>query len=456
MSSIDPITMAQNLATFDIQPFELRYQAQASRYQAQLTALTEVESALKAFQTAINGMNSSTESIIKNSATLSQEGYLTASADNKAIAGSYELFVKQLASKHQIVAGMPNSITQDTTLPASGELQIGVGTDSFTIDFSTLETNADGKPTIESLVKAINEHPDNTGANASLVRSNGETHFVLTSSETGSENVITTSVSNLPTDEDWSWVSQAFVPANMATLSDAKDAIVSLGGENGLIITNSSNTFDNAIEGVSFTVAKTNQTGEAGTMLTVGSDQEATKESVNKFIEAYNTLIDALDTHTSIGGEDSARGVLANDPTIRSIENQVSGLIRQSFDGTSLYEIGITTNRDGKLELDSSKFEAAQRDKSNQIETLFNGENNLFDSIDSMIKPFVQSSTGLFSGRKDNVETILEGIETKQAGLERKYEMSYNRYLAQFTQMNNLINQMNSTMGMFGTPQGMI
>ena len=65
MSSLDPITMATQFATLDVQPFQQRYQLQADRYQAQLTALGKVESALREFRTAVNEMNSSTNSIIK-------------------------------------------------------------------------------------------------------------------------------------------------------------------------------------------------------------------------------------------------------------------------------------------------------------------------------------------------------------------------------------------------------
>jgi flagellar hook-associated protein 2 len=457
MSSFDPITMATQLATFDIQPFEMRYNAQASKYQSQLDALGKVETALKAFQTAISGMNSSTESIIKNSATLSQEGHLSASANNKAVAGSYELFVEQLASKHQVAMGMPTDISQETVVPSSGELRIDVGAEQFTVDLSTLETNSDGEPTIESLVKAINEHPDNTGANASLVRSNGETHFILTSNETGKDNTISTSLKNTPKDAGWGWIKNAFKPENQTTLSEAKDAEVRLGGSNGsggLLLTSSSNTFDDAIEGVTFTATKVNQSGEAGTLLTIASDEAGTKASVNEFIDAYNTLLDSLDEHTAIGGEDSQRGVLANDPTIRSIESQLSNLLRQPFDGASLYEIGISTNRDGRLELDSDRFETAQSTMSDEIEALFNGDNQLFDSIDALVEPFVKTGSGLFENRTDNLEKNLDRIEAQQAGLEQKYETAYNRYLAQYTQMNNIINQMNSTMSLFSMPQG--
>lgn len=454
MSSFDPITMATQLATFEIQPFQIRYQRQADTYQAQLSALSSVESALREFRTAITEMNNSSNSIVKNSASVSNEGNLTAEADANAIAGSYQMFVEQLASSHQIVAGMPNDLSADTALPKSGEMTLNVGSDQFVVDFSTLDVNDAGEPTIQSLVKAINEHPDNTGVSASLVRSNGETNFILTSTETGKDNSISAGISNTPPAEDWTWFSDAFQIANLTTLSEPKDAIVRLGGETGLAITSASNTFDNAIEGVKFTVTKPHDAGSLGTTLTVGSDSEATKEQVTAFVDAYNALLETMDKYTAIGSESTERGVLANDSTLRSIESQVSGLLRGTFEGVSLREIGLSFERDGSLSLDTKKLDEAQQNNAAQLEAIFNGDGNLFDSLDAAIDPFLKSSVGLFQGRKDNLQENLSRIEDKQMGLERKYDMAYNRYLAQYTQMNNIMNQMNSTMGMFGSTSG--
>lgn len=65
MSSIDPATFAAQFAQIEIQPFKQRYQLQTNTYQSQLSALGKVESAMREFRTALNEMNSSTNSIIK-------------------------------------------------------------------------------------------------------------------------------------------------------------------------------------------------------------------------------------------------------------------------------------------------------------------------------------------------------------------------------------------------------
>ncbi len=445
MSSFDPITMATNLATYDVQPFQQRYQMQADKYQAQITALGKVESALREFRTAVTNMNSSSSNIIKNTATVSQEGFLSATANASAMAGSYQVFVEQVATAHQLSTGMPADLDANTEIPTTGTLDLTVDGKTLSLDLSTVDTDGDGKATMADLVSAINNDPDNPGVNATLVRSNGQTHFMLSSTETGVANTVNVSASGTGA----SWFEDAFT--NTSNISTPQDAVIWLGAEgSGLKLTNSSNTFTGVIDGVDLTVSKAQVSGEQPLTLTIGADDEATKEQVNAFIDAYNTLMSTMDEYTGIGGEDKVRGVLASDPTLRSIESQLTSIIRGEYNGMRLSEVGIEIDRSGKMTLDTTKFEEAQKNNSAALEAMFNGDGNLLDSIDTMVEPFLKSTTGLFKTRKDSLQQNISRIDDKQATLERKYDMAYSRYLKQFTQMNTLMTQMNQTMSMFG------
>ncbi|EKO3443925.1 flagellar hook-associated protein [Vibrio fluvialis] len=445
MSSLDPITMATQLATYDVQPFQQRLNTQSSQYQSQLTALGKVETALRAFRTAITEMNSSTSSIVKNSATVSQEGYFSATADANALAGSYQVFVEQVATAHQVSASMPANLDSTTQVPTTGTMDFTINGTTMTLDLSTLDSDGDGIATVADLVSAINNDSNNPGVNATLVRSNGQTYFMLSSTETGVANSVNVSVSGT----GQTWFEDAFT--NLNEISAPQDAVIWLGAQGtGLQLTNSSNTFEGVINGVDLTVTKAQTSGEATLSLSVGADQEGTKEQMNKIIEAYNSLMKTIDSYTSIGGEDSQRGVLASDPTIRSIESQLKTLVRGEFEGMRLSDLGIEISRDGTMKIDADKFEEAQTTNTAALESFFNGDGNLLDSLDSLLDPYLQFSNGLFKSRKDALQQNISRIEDKQTALERKYDMAYDRYLKQFTQMNQLITKMNQTMSMFG------
>lgn len=161
--------MATQLAQYEIQGQLAKANRNQAAYKAQLSALTTLDTALKTFKSAASGLKLAGSSMLVNSASFSQEGYASATVGTKAVAGSYDFFVQQLASKGQLaLQGL-----QDASL-GSGSLTIGQGGDAFDIDLSTVAT-------LDELAAAINGAGDNTGVKATLVRSNGRVNLVLTS-----------------------------------------------------------------------------------------------------------------------------------------------------------------------------------------------------------------------------------------------------------------------------------
>ncbi|MGP8305851.1 flagellar filament capping protein FliD [Vibrio sp. YIC-376] len=445
MSSLDPISMATQLATYDVQSFQTRYSTQTKQYQSQLDALQKVESALREFRTAVDEMNSSTSSIIKNSATTSEDGFFSATADANALSGSYQIFVEQVATAHQVSATLPTTLDSTTEIPLTGMMEFTVNGNTMTLDLSTIDIDGDGIATMADLVKAINNDANNPGVNATLVRSNGQTHFMLSSEETGVANSISVTTSGT----GQTWFEDGF--NTLKDITTPQDAIIWLGAKDtGLKLTESSNTFSSVIDGVDITVTKAQSATDAALTLDIGADEEATKEQVTKFIDAYNSLVSTIDKYSKIDSDTETRPVLASDPTLRSIESQLNAMIRSEFGGLRLADVGIEIDREGKMKLDSDKFEQAQLNNSAALEDMFNGDGNLLDSLDTIVEPYLQFSSGLFKSRKDAIQQSIDRISDKQVVLERKYDMAYDRYLKQFTQMNTIMRQMEQTMSMFG------
>ncbi|KJG38592.1 flagellar hook-associated protein [Photobacterium angustum] len=444
MNTIDPAQMARNLATADTQKFQQRAQFQADKYQSQLTALGKVESALRDFRSTIQDINSSTTSIIQNKATLSDDNHFTVNANAQALSGSYQIFVEQIASAHQVKTGMPANLDSTTSVPNTGTLSFTIDGQTLDLDLSTIDSDGDGQSTISELTTAINNHPDNPGVNATLVRTSGQTHFMLASNETGVANTLSVNANTGTT-----WFDDAFT--NLTEISAPQDAVIWLGAETtGLKLTNSSNTFSNVIDGIDITATKAQTSGDPALSMAIDTDQDATLEQVNAFIESYNKVMSTLDSYTQTGSADTQRGALANDPTLRSIESQLNNLLRDQFEGKRLSEIGISINREGKLEVDKDSFKNAQQTMGATIESMFNGEGNLLDSLEDSLKPFLQFSSGIFTSRKEALRSNIDRIDDKQVALDRKYEMAYTRYLKQFTQMNQIMTQMQQTQGLFG------
>ncbi|WP_134677578.1 flagellar filament capping protein FliD [Ectopseudomonas khazarica] len=422
-------SMATQLAQYEIQGQLAKANRNQEAYKAQLNALSSLDTALKSFKSAASGLKLAGSSMLVNSASYSQEGYATATVGSKAVAGSYDFFVQQLASKSQLaLQGL-----QDGDL-GSGSLSIGQGSDTFSVDLSAVTT-------LDELAAAINGAADNSGVKATLVRSNGQVNLVLTSETTGADQAISLTASGNTAFEN--------AVAARQELSVAKDAIVRLGGEAGIELTSSSNTFANIIDGVSLTFSKAHQTGDTPLTIEIAQDQSATKEKAQTFVSAFNALMSSFDSLTASGGESGSRGPLAGDASVRAIEGMLNQLVRTSFGGVSLTEFGIVADRGGKLTIDSARFEKAVAANPEGFEKLFTDKGNLLDTLDKNLAVYTSSAGGLLTNRKDTLNTQLRRVDQQFDNIQKQYDSYYARYLRQYTGLMQTMAAMEQTYGMF-------
>tara|TARA_Y100001951_G_scaffold28589_1_gene22364 strand:+ start:18457 stop:19722 length:1266 start_codon:yes stop_codon:yes gene_type:complete len=421
--------MATQLAQYEIQGQLAKANRNQEAYKAQLNALSSLDTALKSFKSAASGLKLAGSSMLVNSASYSQEGYATATVGSKAVAGSYDFFVQQLASKSQLaLQGL-----QDGDL-GSGSLSIGQGSDTFSVDLGAVTT-------LDELAAAINGAADNSGVKATLVRSNGQVNLVLTSETTGADQAISLTASGNTAFEN--------AVAARQELSVAKDAIVRLGGETGIELTSSSNTFANIIDGVSLTFSKAHQTGDTPLTIEIAQDQSATKEKAQTFVSAFNALMSSFDSLTASGGESGSRGPLAGDASVRAIEGMLNQLVRTSFGGVSLTEFGIVADRGGKLTIDSARFEKAVAANPEGFEKLFTDKGNLLDTLDKNLAVYTSSAGGLLTNRKDTLNTQLRRVDQQFDNIQKQYDSYYARYLRQYTGLMQTMAAMEQTYGMF-------
>ena len=150
--------MAQQLATYEVQNGLNKADRNKSSYQSQLNAVTSLETALKSFSTAVKnlqGVAGSNTSMLVNSATSSKDGYLTAKVDKNAVPGSYDFFVEQLATSHQLsFAGL-----QTSDIDTQGTLTLTQNGKSFDIDLSAIDSDGDGANSLDELAAAIKRPP---------------------------------------------------------------------------------------------------------------------------------------------------------------------------------------------------------------------------------------------------------------------------------------------------------
>ncbi len=413
--------MSTQLATYEVQSSLDRLNRNESNYKTQRDALSKLRTALTTFKSAASALKTGKATMLVNSASFSQEGFATATLGSKAQAGSYQFFVEQLASKQQVaVQGLVDGSLGGTLTLKDQAFDLG------------------GYATLDEAAKAINAAE--LGVQAALVRSNGEVSLVLTSAESGVANAFSLALSGNAS-------------ASTTTLSEAVDARIRMGGSygaGGIELTSSSNTFANVIDGVSLSVSKLHSAGDAPLTLTIGQDQSATKAKAQSFVDAFNALMTSFDSLTASGTESSARGVLAGDSSVRSIESRLNALLRTDFGGTNLINFGISADRNGKLTIDSARFEAAVANDPEGFEALFTGKDNLLDSLDKTVAGYTSSTNGTLKSRLDTLDMNLRRVDEQFENLQQQYDTYYARYLKQFTSMMQTMQSMEQTYGLFG------
>lgn len=446
MATLDPASTAAQLATAYTQPMQQRLTLQTQNAQKQSTALNTLRSALSAFNTTLNSLSTS-KGLKQFAAAFNNTGIATATTTSKAQAGSYQFHVEQLATAHQVVFEDLPAVPVAMGGPISVQLADG---SSINLNLVSADSDSDGNVSQAEIARAINQANENQGkVVASVVTTGGQTQLLLTSTKTGAEGAITIDASGLPA----SPLRDAL--NNSRELTAAQDAVVWLGGQGGVRMQQSSNTFNN-IDGVSVTFTRAMTASDTPLTLTVSDDSSGTAENVQKFVTAYNTLRTALDTLTKAGGENGTGAVFASDAGIRALSSRLNTILRSDFDGISLTSLGVKADRSGKLSLDQARLEKALQADPAALDKVFgkaslSAPTGLLGGMSSYVDKWVSAGGGQIASRQNSIQMLQKNLSARQTRLDAQYDNFYQRYLMQFTHLQALQAQMGQTSGLFAT-----
>ena len=456
----DPLVTAKNLATKSVAAQQDKLTKQTALANNTAAALNNLKLAMSAFQSTMTTMSSSSKSLLSQSATFSNTAYGSGTADATAVAGSYSFFVQQLATASQTsYSGLASS-----PAAGSGTLAVRIGDplapvtadNSFDIDLSAADKDADGNLTPQEIAAAINGNSkNNSRVTASIVTIGNQAQLVLTSNLTGKENAVTLDASSVTNTA----LTKALVTdaaTNIKEVVKAQDAIVWLGAKDtGTQITQASNTFTN-VTGVKMTFTKAMNTGDAPVTVTVATDSGGTATNVQAFVDAYNKLKSVLDGLASSGDPDKnvAAGIFAHDSGLNALRSNLNNLLRQSVGGVSLVSYGVTANRDGTLSLNTAKLTAKLASNPGDLDKLF-GNNSLsapsgvLGGLDKALGQWSNITKGQLVQRLDANTSLQKSLSKSTDLLTSQYNTAYKRFLDQYTRLQVMQEQMYKTVDMF-------
>jgi len=423
-SSTDVQSLAYQFMQADRASQDQYFSGRKSSYQARLKAYSSISEKVNALKTTLTEL-SKNKQFEAYSVTQSAEGFANITAGKNTASGQYQISIDQLATAHQVALDFASETDE---VPRSGTLTLGVGSDSFTLDMSTLKEGA----TLADLRNAINSGSDNPGVRATLVRSGTSVKLLVSSAETGAANTLSLSTSGAAMADIQSAID------NKTVISTAQDAQITLGGS--LTLTSSSNKFENVIDGLTIDVTKTHAAGESLTF-NVGQDQNATKEQLQKLVDGYNAIVNTV---TSQGSQNES-GALAGDSTTRSLLSQM----RQQLSGFNLSQMGLEYDRYGKLSLNSKKLEDFLTENPEGLTSVMGGDSGLIKTLSKQLDSFTKGESALLNSAKNAVQSSLDQLQDRMDRFDERMDKVYNRYVNQFSQMQTLILQMEQTFGMF-------
>ncbi len=436
-SGLDINNIVSQLVEAERAPKANRLDSKEARLQAQLSAYGSLKSALDAFQNSLNVL-SDADTFTQRSVTLPADSPFSAVASDEAAAGSYEVSVEQLATRHKLASA---AYADAQTSVGTGSLTISVDGDSFSLAIDS------GSDSLEAIRAAINSAEDNVGVSASIVNDQDGAHLVLTSDNTGAASEITVEVTTgLGDTGDLGQL--AYDPNALSNpMSEkvaAQDSIIIV---DGFTQTSADRNVEGMIEGVSFNLSEA-RPGEAIT-LAVTQDSAAVKRAVEGFVKAYNTLNATLNDLTAYDAEAKTAGLLQGDSTTREIATRLRREMGEVVDGigselNSLTQLGITTGDNAVLEVDDALLSAAVNGNIADIADLFGSEDGYAVRLDSSLDLYTQGG-GILQIRSDGLNSQIDRINDQREALDRRIAGIEARYFAQFSALDSLLGQLTST-----------
>lgn len=415
---------------------------------ASISGIGTLKSLMAAFNKTLTDLGSTTNSqFLGYAATTSSASVLGATASNTAVNGNYVVNVKNLATSSKVTSaafsgGSASAIT-------AGTLSIKQGTSTYNLDIKA-------GATLQSVRDSINADASlkSAGVSANIVTDSFGSRLVLGSTTTGAGSDI--SVSGIPelAIDGSTVVGTASSP--MAATSAGAIGALAIDANitiDGMALTSKSNTVDKAVSGLTLSLVATGTS-----TVTVASNNDGLKTSIQKFVDAYNALANGITSLTKATldseGNPTVAAALTGDALPRSILSAIRGPLSETGAGdklTVLAQLGITTDqKTGALNFDSTKFTAAMNDKKlgGEVQKMFVGDsgsdNGLLKRMQKALSPFSDAG-GVLDQRTTSLNKTKTKLTNDQAALDRRVETLTSVLTKKYNDMDTLVGKLKAT-----------
>ena len=419
-SGIDVASLVQQVLSSKSGQLQV-LQQQQSDLQTQNQLLNGLSSDVASLLSAVNGLSDIFGPLSALSAQSSQSTILTASAQPSAAPGSHTIIVSTLAAQSTLYT---DAVAANASLLPSGatsaDIQIQVGGPGGTHDIAITPGSND---TLSSVVSYVNNQ--NWGVTASILSDASGSRLALVSNNPGSTSAL--SVTNNTS-------SLSFNPPVGGT-----DATFTV---DGVPFSSDTNTVTGAIPGVTLNLLGAYPGVQV--QVSVAPDTARITQAITGFVSAYNTVINDINQQFKVDPGTHSEGPLGSDSALRLLQSNLlndSSYSPSSGAISSLNSLGISTNDDGTLSINSSQLgNAISSDPSSVLNFFQNSSltgyaNNFAKDLRSLNAP----TTGILGLDLNENRIKQQNLANSLSDLQDRLSTEQRQLQTQFSQVNALL-----------------
>lgn len=419
-SGLDTDALIKQLMSLERRPVT-QLEQKRDTLQSEANAWRDINSRLLTLQKRVaelKNVSASTWSAMK--VTVSDASIYTASAESTAAPGDYTVQVVRLASATTWRGNRSVSDPAADLAPGAGTIRMNMPGNA-TYNGRTLAVDADDS--LNDIAQKINDaakDPDtDLGITASVIQVSPNDYRLVLTGKTGAANDFSIS-DETGTVADWLQITTAYASAKTQPGVNAQVRI------NGIDIDSSTNTFKDAIPGVTLNVLKV---GTAS--VTVSKDQDKVVGAVKAVIDQYNSVVDFVDSLTKYDTKTKKAGTLFGEGLTGNIKSTLSRLfsdpvngLPDEFNSLAMVGIGIEkfVSKDApktqKLSFDEAKFKAALAKDPDMVKDLFtkdvegNPDKGIAVRLESWLNDYTSSGGSILS-KATSLDDEIEDMKDK-------------------------------------------
>ena len=382
-SGLNITQIVDSLVNAEKLPQENIIQGKIDKKNTSISAIGEVKSALSVLSSSLSVLTGNTS--LKTSSTGSA---LSATIIDPSEANTINSSISiSTIAKGQTLAF--SGYSSNTSVVGAGALTLERGdwsSGSFVASSSVSSTSltVSSTDTLESLKDKINDL--NYGVVASVLGAGDDTYTLVLKSGEGQENALRITATETPSGSGLSSIDNTSTNASKQKVAGT-DAAFSV---DGISLTRSTNNILDLFKGYQVTLSTvTNSSGsDIPITLTSQVDEVAAESNLKSFVDAVNNARTILNEKTFRGTSTKNSGELSDDPVIKSIKSEIQSLTSTALSGFSangvyLSNLGVRTEKDGKLSLNTDVLKNELKINPSSLDAIFN---SMYSSSSSLLE----------------------------------------------------------------------